>query len=1254
MHIYTDHGSGIVNNMSLDLTFVAIGAGVSMTFAQVFVMISNQEVSNRIKRAYFVSVTNQEIGFFDRKKAGHLLKLVTEDVTKMTTAYTTTLGGLGMNVGQIVGGLVFAFKTSWLLTLLGLTSVPLIIIVLGTCSGIITFLTRKADSLLKDSVSTANEVISSMKTVRSMAGEKKESIRYVSDLNKIGVTGYFSALAQGINNGCNNFFLYGGICLTLWYGGKLVGDGTIQAGVLVQMWGYILMSCMGIQTFLNNASEIVKAGESGRLLLNVIMRKPAMSLKGGKELKKVQGHIAFKNVTFRYPTRPKVAVLKNFSVDIHQGQSVALVGPSGSGKSTIVGLLERWYEPEEGSVTVDGVEIAEIDPQSLHRYIGIVQQEPTLFATTIKRNIIYAVECANGIIRDKALKEGKTDQEIEAMLISVTEEKIIEAAKAANAHDFISKLPLGYDTVLGERGVSLSGGQKQRVAIARAILQDPSILLLDEATSALDTKSEALVQDALDKLMKGRTSIIIAHRLSTIQNCDKILVLKSGEIVEQGTHDQLIEIANGVYFGLAQKQMNLKRSTSSSQSLDTQSSSKMSRSESVDSDLDVVELKDSETPSTATSDSAVNLVAVKKQPKKGSVFQRIKENRKKMKKEEFTNEEDIADVREPKIRSTIPILAIFGWDWVAIVISIIAAAIVGSIPIIFQLLFGRLLNSISPSKNADGAYIPFPPGYSISGTVATYAMYLTFVTIGTGIGNFVSTFFSNFARERIAVRVKKAYFNAILKQEMGFFDIKKTGKILSSISEDVLAVVEGYSTKITLVCQSLAQFVVGIIVALTTSWKMSLVMLGGGIGSIFIIVAITAFVANFFNKKISKLVGSSVTTATEVIGAIRTVRSMAGEEREQRRYQVDLTRLSIFNVARSLVLAVAIGMIFFAMWADSALALWYGGTLVVAGELKPGDLFQVFGNILFAVLGISVGMAELQAFLRADQSAREILKVTLRVPAIPTEGGKKLEKVVGDVEFKNIDFAYPSRPDITVLKNFSLNIARGTHVALVGESGSGKSTITGLIERFYDPASGSVFIDGVDIKELDTEWLHQNVAIVNQEPVLFATSIRRNITYAVGDHAVSMDQVIQAAKAANAHDFISSLPDGYDTMIGERGVSMSGGQKQRIAIARAMLQNSSILILDEATSALDTEAEALVQAALDRLMVNKTSIVIAHRLSTVKDCDVIVVMKQGEAMEMGTHDELLQNTNGLYYKLAQKQMSYGQQEGNNVTITEED
>jgi len=340
-------------------------------------------------------------------------------------------------------------------------------------------------------------------------------------------------------------------------------------------------------------------------------------------------------------------------------------------------------------------------------------------------------------------------------------------------------------------------------------------------------------------------------------------------------------------------------------------------------------------------------------------------------------------------------------------------------------------------------------------------------------------------------------------------------------------------------------------------------------------------------------------------------------------------------------LGFAVGLVSFFIWGDIALGFWYGGKISLQGELTTGSMVQVFRLTLTAVMGILMGLQLIPDLSKAEPAVRNLLKVINREPAMRPSGGLTPNKIEGNLSFRNIHFSYPSRPGVQVLKNFSLDIKPGQSVALVGASGSGKSTIVGLLERFYEVDKGEMELDGVKLADIDPRWLHRNIGIVTQEPTLFAGTIKYNILYAVSDKKISDEEIQKAAIAANAHDFITQLPDGYNTMMGERGVSLSGGQKQRIAIARAMIQNPSLLLLDEATSALDTQSEGIVQDALYTLMKGRTSIVIAHRLATIVDSDLIVVMHKGEMKEKGTHQELLQIPDGYYSRLAKKQMNFG-------------
>ncbi|EFC45687.1 predicted protein [Naegleria gruberi] len=529
-------------------------------------------------------------------------------------------------------------------------------------------------------------------------------------------------------------------------------------------------------------------------------------------------------------------------------------------------------------------------------------------------------------------------------------------------------------------------------------------------------------------------------------------------------------------------------------------------------------------------------------------------------------------------------------------------------------------------------------------SVSDIAIKFTIIAAASAVASFLSQFFLNLASERIGVSLRKAYFNALTRQEMGFFDIKKTGALTVALSEDISKIQEVYSNKLALLLQNTAQFIIGIVLAFVSSWQMSLVMISTSPLLVFG-VGVLSKIVEVLTKKTNGATEHSASIATEVVSSFRTVKSMGCEEKEQERFAKDLKNINTYGFFKAILQGTTFAAVSFILWGTIALSFWYGGGLVAESTISVGAMMKVFGLMLFGVIGLSQAGTQVPEFSKAQMSQKTLLRVLKREPAIPFKGGKAPEeKLKGSIQIKNVKFVYPSRPNATVLTDFSIDIKPGTSVALVGPSGSGKSTIVGLLERFYDPQEGDIVIDGYNIKDIDPQWLHRNIGIVTQEPVLFATTIRENIAYAVGSENVSQTQIEEAAKSANCHNFIMDLPDGYDTKLGEKGVSLSGGQKQRVAIARAILQDPQVLLLDEATSALDTESEGLVQAALDNLMQGRTSICIAHRLSTVQNCDTIYVLVKGELKESGTHHELIKKEDGIYRKLAERQMMFGKSE----------
>jgi len=531
-----------------------------------------------------------------------------------------------------------------------------------------------------------------------------------------------------------------------------------------------------------------------------------------------------------------------------------------------------------------------------------------------------------------------------------------------------------------------------------------------------------------------------------------------------------------------------------------------------------------------------------------------------------------------------------------------------------------------------------------SADIANLTMWMAIIAGIACIVTWIGGSFMNWAFERIGIRFKTAYIRSLVHQEIGFYDAKQTGILMSYMTESMEQIQDSFSNKLGRGTQFFVQTILGVILALVFSWKMALVMLSFSPVVVLLLVAAGA-ASQIITKRTLRISNEASAMANEVIGSMRTIRSMDGEEKEIARYENKLMSGKYLYLLKAGTLGLPIGAMELSIWGVLAMGMWWGGQLLQRGEIEFGNMFRVFTLLLISVLGCSQIMVVIPDLSRALRSGLNILKVIYREPAIRANGGIQPDSIQGRIEFKNVSFSYPTRPNIQVLKNFSLTIEKGQAVALVGGSGSGKSTIVSLIERFYEPLSGEIYLDGNKLQDIDPRWLHRNVGIVTQEPTLFATTIKENIVYAVktepNSPTPSDEEIIKAAIAANAHDFISSLPNGYNTVLGERGVSLSGGQKQRIAIARAVIQNPSVLLLDESTSALDTASEAIVQEALSRLMKGRTSIVIAHRLSTIVDSDVICVMSKGELKEKGRHEELLSIPNGYYFQLAKKQIMMG-------------
>uniref|UniRef100_A0A672QJT4 ATP-binding cassette sub-family B member 5 n=1 Tax=Sinocyclocheilus grahami TaxID=75366 RepID=A0A672QJT4_SINGR len=568
----------------------------------------------------------------------------------------------------------------------------------------------------------------------------------------------------------------------------------------------------------------------------------------------------------------------------------------------------------------------------------------------------------------------------------------------------------------------------------------------------------------------------------------------------------------------------------------------------------------------------------------------------------------------------------------------------GTVLPLMVIVFGDMTNSFVDDTIAENLKnITLPPNFtfpqpsneSLGEQMTRHAIYYSIMGFVVLFAAYMQVAFWTLAAGRQVKKLRKRFFHSIMKQEIGWFDVNETGQLNTRLTDDVYKINEGIGDKLGMLLQNLTTFLTGIIIGFVKGWKLTLVILAVS-PLLGISAAIIAKVMTSFTSREQTAYAKAGAVAEEVLSSIRTVFAFGGQKKEILRYHKNLEDAKNVGIRKAITVNIAMGFTFFMIYMSYALAFWYGSTLILAEEYDVGILLTVFFSVLIGAFGIGQTSPNIQSFSSARGAAHKVFQIIDHEPKINSfsEEGYKLDVVKGNIEFKNIHFTYPSRQDVKVLNGMNLKVISGQTIALVGSSGCGKSTTIQLLQRFYDPVEGTVTIDGHDIRSLNVRGLRELIGVVSQEPVLFATTISENIRY--GRQDVTQEEIEQATREANAYDFIMKLPDKFETLVGERGTQMSGGQKQRIAIARALVRNPKILLLDEATSALDAESETIVQAALDKVRLGRTTIIVAHRLSTIRNADVIAGFQNGEIVELGTHDELMERK-GIYHSLVTMQ-----------------
>lgn len=558
--------------------------------------------------------------------------------------------------------------------------------------------------------------------------------------------------------------------------------------------------------------------------------------------------------------------------------------------------------------------------------------------------------------------------------------------------------------------------------------------------------------------------------------------------------------------------------------------------------------------------------------------------------------------------------------------GIFPSLIFGATPIVMYVVFGKILNKMT--------YYNLGLIGKPTQDIMYLSLYLLIVAVVSGVCKFFDALLWIRAGANLSTKIRRNLFNTMMRSEVAFFDVNPIGGILTLLSEDSQLVQEAFGTTKGTQVSNLSQFVVGILMAFIYSWKLALV----ATASIPVIaIVLVCFMPGIIKNATAKFqcVAQSMTIAEETLAAIRTVKGVNKEDWEISRFVKCTEKSAVHEKKIGLMIACMMSLVMLVIWGMVSGNLYFGATLVKKGELESGDLFSVFGFSMFGCFGLIMLQGSMQGEEKAIAAGARILKLTNHTPALPFEGGDELDPFLGHIVFDHVSFKYPTR-DTYVLRDVSFEIKPGQMGALVGHSGSGKSTCVQLLERFYDVTEGVITIDGKDINEIDPRWLHRRTALVSQEPILFQLSIKDNIKY--GKRDATDDEVMAAAEVANCRKFVEKLTHGFDEMVGEKGAQLSGGQRQRVAIARAVIKDPVILITDEATSALDADSEKKVQMALDKVMKDRTAVIVAHRLSTIKNAHIIYVFDSGEIKESGVHAELVEKR-GCYYNLVSRQLN---------------
>ncbi len=1138
------------------------------------------DVQYDLRNAIYDQLQRLDFARHDEMQTGQLVSRANSDVG-LLQGLLSFLPIMSGNLVLLVSSVIIMFIFSPELTLVSLVVVPLVGLVALRMRSKIFPASWDAQQKAGEVAGVVDEGVSGVRVVKGFGQEQRELERLVESADRMYGSRMRGVRLQARYQPTLQALPALGQVAILAFGGWLVIQHEITLGTFLAFSTYLLLMVSPARMLAGLLAVAQQARAGAERIFDLLDSVPVVKEKSGAdELPSLRGDISFDHVTFGYLRSDPV--LDGFDLHVAPGETVALVGASGSGKSTVALILPRFYDVQGGAVRLDGADVRDVTLNSLRRQIGVVFEESFLFSDTVRANIAYG--------RPEA-----TDAEVET------------AARAAEAHEFVTALPDGYDTVVGERGLTLSGGQRQRIALARALLTDPRVLILDDATSSVDARIEEEIHATLRRVKQNRTTLLVAHRRSTLRLADRIVVVDRGRVVDAGTHTELLRRCR-LYQRL------LAGPGDDAEGVDGENAPP--------DDITPAAWRPAAgngggpVPVPALNSTRVLLGAglraggggggangwVGALPPTPELLARVEAL------PPVRDEPDVDVAAEARHESTFTLrrfLRPYRWPLLAGLILVILDA---------------LATLAGPALIRQG----IDQGVVKSSTSALLAASLIFlaVTIGDWIDSIAQTFVTGRTAERLLFALRVRIWAHLQRLSIDFYDQEMAGRIMTRMTTDVEALSNLLQNGlITAVVNAFTFLGVGIV----------LVRMNWQLGATTLVVVVPLLIATLAFRRLSARAYTTARDRIAVVNAnlqeslsgVRESQAFVRERHNEREFRTLSGSYLHARLRAQRLVALYFPFVEFLSDVADAVVLGVGSVLIANGSLTPGGLiaFVLYIDLLFSpIQQLSQVFDSYQQARASMAKINELMQIETLTPPAPDSVDPG--RIAGSIKLRGVHFRYPSVPGgAEALRGVDLHIPPGQTVALVGETGAGKSTVVKLLTRFYDPTGGAVLIDGRDLRSLDLGAYRHQLGYVPQEAFLFSGTIRDNVAY--GHPDASDAEVERAARAVGAHDFIAGLPGGYLHVVTERGRSLSAGQRQLIALARAQLVDPAILLLDEATSNLDLATEARVSRAMGVVASGRTTVLIAHRLPTARNADRIVVLHDGRVVEDGTHEQLI-------------------------------